>query len=246
MTEFAAKSGSSLTIWIPLLLARGATWILPALTLIQQGEQDARFFVVPLGLVDGFIRLRASRSARSLDATRDGLVIAAGLGSTSVAWVDVLGIQTSRNVGDVHNVAVHYRTARGGNIATCWEQFEGAELKSFVMACGAYVNQHSVRAKITLFGVEARPVWSSLANRFAQDVAIATCFALVLGPALLPLGIVAALASACVACLRYPPGKSYILTERVWWRETSRGPRRLKVIPPSLRLWVDALSRSSP
>ena len=61
------------------------------------------------------------------------------------------------------------------------------------------------------------------------------------------LGATAAGVSALIASAGYAPGNRDLVSEGgVWWRETKAGRRRLSVIPPSLRMWVDALNGYRP
>jgi hypothetical protein len=56
------------------------------------------------------------------------------------------------------------------------------------------------------------------------------------------LGAVTASISALLACSRYSLKTTrFVLKDGTWWRETTRGPRRLSTIPPSLRMWIGAL-----
>lgn len=246
MCEFAVRRPSSLASPVLILLFRCATWIVPLQSLIQQDFRSALFFAFFLGCADGGARIRVARTARCLEATKRGLVISSTFGTSRVAWSEVLAIQTWRRINDVNIVAVHYRGARGGTIATCWEQFCRPELQRFVTACGARANKKSDRMTITLVGLKERGVWLPIAQRWAQDLAVAAFLALFLRPALL-LGLVSASVSALIACFAHSPtNRDFVLTDGVWWRVTKRGPRRLTVIPPQLRMWVDALSGYRP
>lgn len=246
MCEFSSKRIASRSSSLACSLVRVATWVVPLLALIQQDLTAGLSIALLLGFADGSARARFSRSVRSMVATREGLVISAGLSVSRVPWANVLGVQTWRAPGDVDHVAVHYRGPRGGAIARCWEQFAHDDLLAFIAACAAHVSHPRPRSTITLLGPRERSVWSPIVQRIAEDLSIAACLALLLRPVLL-LGITATLTSALIACLNGPLHPlRYVLKEGRWWRETKRGPRPITVIPAPLRLWVDSLSRNSP
>lgn len=246
MYEFAARGLVSSISPLLLFMVRGASSIVPLYVLVHQNLRSAITLALFLGCADGSARLRFSRTARSLVAKSSGLVIASALGSSRIAWANVLGVETWQRVNDVNHVAIHYRGERGGAVATCWEQFTRSELVRFVTACAARVNAKSERTTITLVALSERGVWLPILQRIAQDVAVAACIALVLKPALL-LGALTTSVSAVVACSSYfPTTRTFVLKDGVWWLETKRGPRRLKLIPPSLRMWVDALNGYRP
>lgn len=243
MCEFAAKYPTSLVSPLLLWLFRGVSWSLPLQPLAQGELRDAVVFALVLGCFEGSTRLRIHRTARSLEATARGLVITSAFATWRVPWAQVLAIETRRRGGGVDHVAVHYRSAGGGAVSTCWERFSRSELLAFVSACGARANKKKDRKKITLVGLSERGAWLPIVRRLALDLAIAVCLSWFERRALL-LGAIAGGMSALLACAEYAPkNRDFILKDGLWWRETKNGLSRLHVIPPSLRLWVDALSR---
>lgn len=246
MCEFAAKRLPARSSWLFEWVVRFASWTAPLSVLIDQDLPAALTFAVFLGIGDGYVRLLASRTARSLVAESEGLRIASGFQTSHVPWADVLAVQTWWRPGSVEHVAVHYRSAGGAGVATCWEQHDHAELVNFIRACGARVNGDSERQVITVMGLSDRAVWGPLVRRALQDVAVAACFALFLRPALL-LGAITASVSALIACVRYPlRTRRFVWKDGAWHRETKRGAKRLSSIPRSLRMWVDALGQPRP
>jgi hypothetical protein len=246
MCEFAVTRVSSLASPLLPFLFRCASLVVPFQTLIQGDLRSALVFAFFLGIADGSARNRVARTARALEATSRGLVISSAFGTSSVRWADVLAVETWRRINGISRVAVHYRSARGGAVATCWEQFSQPELVRFVTACGARANPQSDRTTITLVGLSERGVWIPILHRFGQDLAVAACFALFSKLALL-LGAIAGGLSALIACGGYAlRNRNFVLEDGVWWRETKRGLIRLSVIPPSLRMWVDALNGYQP
>lgn len=241
MCEFAAKRFPARSSWLCELVVRCAGWSVPLSVLIEQDLSAAVTLAVFMGIGDGYVRLLASRTARSLVAENDGLRIASGVQTLRVPWPDVLAVQTWWRPGGVEHVAVHYRSAAGGGVASCWEQHEHAELVDFINACGARVNGEAERQVITAMGLSERAVWGPIVRRALQDLAVAAGFALVLPPALL-LGAITASVSALIACVRYPlRTRRFVWKDGAWHRETKRGVKRLSTMPRSLRMWAHAL-----
>jgi hypothetical protein len=91
-----------------------------------------------------------------------------------------------------------------------------------------------------------RGAWLPIVRYLAQDLAIAAGLSWFVKRALL-LGAITSGTSALLACSTYAPkNRELVLKDGLWWRETSGGLRRLAVIPPTLRLWGDALSSCRP
>jgi hypothetical protein len=244
MCEFAAKRLVARSSWLFEWVVRCASWVVPLGVLIDRDLWAALSAALFLGIADGYVRLMTSRTARSLVAESEGLLISSAFQTSRIPWPQVLAVQTWSRPGGVEHVAVHYRSAAGGGVATCWEQHEHAELVDFIKACGARVNSESERQVITVLGLHERAVWAPLARRALLDVGVAACFALVLGPALL-LGVITAGVSAVIACSRYPLWTTrFFLKDGLWCRETKRGVKRLSTVPRRLRMWVDALGDS--
>jgi len=244
--EFAARRPISLMSPLLLLLFRGVSWSLPLQTLAQGDLRSAIIFALVLGFAEGSARVRIARTALKLAATARGLVITSGFATSRVRWADVLAVETWRRINGVDRVAVHYRGAHGGAVATCWDHFSRSELLTFVTACGARVSKKNDREKITLVGLSERGAWLPIVQRLALDLAIAACLSWFVKRALL-LGAISGGMSALLACSVYAPkNRDFILKDGLWWRDTRRGLSRLSVIPPSLRMWVDALSGYEP
>jgi hypothetical protein len=241
MCEFAAKRLPARASWLFEFVVRAASWIVPLGVLIDQDLSAGVTAALFLGIADGQVRLMISRTARSLVAESEGVQISRAFEALRIPWPDVLAVQTFSRPGGVDHVAVHYRSAAGGGVATCWEQHDRAELVAFIKACAFRVNRESQRRVITVLGWHERAVWWPLVRRAMQDVAVAACFALFFGPALL-LGVITASVSGLIACSRYPLRTSrFILKDGAWRRDSNREGKRLSRIPRSLRLWVDAL-----
>jgi hypothetical protein len=246
MYEFAAKRLPARSSWLVGSVVRCASWIVPLSQLIERDLTTAKTFALFMGMADGWVRLLAAQTARSLVAEREGLLISSAFQTSRIPWPNVLAVQTTSFPGGVEYVTVHYRTAAGGCVATCWEQHDHAELVAFIRACASQVNRGSQRQGITLFGLHERGVWWPIVRRAMQDVGVAAGFALLLRPALL-LGVITAGVSALIACSRYPPWtRRFILKDGSWFRETKRRAQQRSTIPRSLRMWADALRGYGP
>lgn len=243
MHRFAARRLPARSTWLGGWLVRCASWLVPLCVLIDHDLAAAKTSALFMGIGDGLIRLMSSRTARALVAEPEGLLISSGFDTSRIPWADVLAAQTWSLPVWVDYVAVHYRTAEGGHVAICTEQFDHAELVAFVRACASHVNREAPRQEITLFGLQDRAVWWPILRRALQDVAVAAFFALWLPPALL-LGAIAVSTSASIAVFRYSfCTRSYVLKDAAWYLDTKRGPKLRSRVPRSLWMWVEALAR---
>jgi hypothetical protein len=125
MCEFAAKYPTSLVSPLLLWLFRGVSWSLPLLPLAQGELRDAVVFALVLGCFEGSTRARIHRTARSLEATARGLVIASAFATWRVPWAQALAIEARRRGGGVDHVAVHYLCARRLDDGIGWQQVDG-------------------------------------------------------------------------------------------------------------------------
>jgi len=244
MHKFEAKRFASRTSGLACLLVRSTSCLLPTVLLLQHDIATAVVVAMSLGVADGWSRLWVSRTADSFTAELDGLVISSGLASRCVAWADVLAIQTWQRINRVDYVAIHYRSADGPAVATCWEQNGHEEMVAFVRECAGAVT--SQRETVALGAIRDRAIWSALLTRFVLDVVVALTWGFVLGivgPALL-LGTVAASVSTVFASTRYSLRPTTLrLKDGLWWlRGTNGSDRALRTVPRSLRLWVNSLA----
>ena len=186
------------------LLVRFARWVLPAACLMERHHASALGAALFLGLVDGGFRLLLSRTSRSFRAELAGLIITSGFSTRVVPWPTLLAIQTWQTYKREDYVAVHYRSAQGVEVATCWEQDCYDELLAFVRASAARVRSSSGELRITTAGWRERGVWLPLVRHFAQDLAIAALIGFAIGffHQTLLLGLLAAALSAGVAAGR--------------------------------------------
>jgi len=248
MRKFPNKLSLATFVDFQLLVVRVASWLLPLRELLEGNSESNGFPPVVTGIMVGFSRLRGSRSARSLVAANDGLTIYSGLQKIEIAWDDVLGVETWRRMNRVDHVAIHYRLAGERAIATCWDQNGREDLAAFVKACGAAVSAFGPRTTIELAGLGDRGVWLPLLRRFAVDVAVPLGLAAVAGLARreLPVALIVSSVSMFMACGQYRWRTArFASKDGLWWRVTDEGLKRIQTIPPSLRLWVDALASAA-
>ena len=158
MFEFAARTAGARTSFLAVWLVRGVTYCMPALFWEQQEPSFAYAFALFLGLIDGLFRWRVARTARSFVAETDALVISSGIATARVAWSDVLAIEVWHRVNRVDSAAVHYRTASGYEVATCWEQGHREELVLFVRRCAAFAKVARPRRTIVRVNLSDRAV----------------------------------------------------------------------------------------
>lgn len=244
MHKFEAKRFASRTSGVACLLVRSTSCLLPTVLLSQHDFATGMVAALSLGLADGWSRLWISRTAGSFAAEVEGLVVSSGLASRRIAWADVMAIQTWQRINRVDYVVVHYRSASGMAVATCWEQNGHDELVAFVRACTGAVTPG--RETIALAGLQDRAIWAPLFKRLALDVAVASILGFVLGvvgPAF-TLGLTAASVSTLLASSRYAPrAPSLVLRDGRWWQSGTDGTvHALQTLPRSLRFWLNALA----
>lgn len=247
MHAFGASAVTTATSILASWLVRGVTYSLPTLLWQSGGQRDAVALALALGLLDGCNRLRLARTARSVVAAADALVISSGLGSTRVDWSDVLAVEVWHRLNRVDSTAVHYRTTAGIVVATCWEQGRRKELVQFVRQCAALAKAACPRRTIVRARLGDRSVYLALMRRLSLDVASALLVGLLWGNAshALWLGAAAALLSASLAATPHLHRAELVLRDGVWWRHRSNGDlARLRVLPKSLRLWASYLNET--
>jgi len=228
------------------LLVRFAMWALPA-AVVEHDLATALVAAAFLGIADGWFRLWASRTSRSLVAEPHGLGISSGLCFRVVPWADLCAIQTWQGLKRTDYVAVHYRNAGGIEVATCWDQNGHDDLLALICACAANVRSDARQLSITLAGLREPGVYRPLFRRFIQDVAIATLLGHivgVVGPGFV-LGLLAASVSAFVAAIRHPFRTTTLVQKGGLWCPQAIEARPLRTIPRALRLWVRCLDEAA-
>lgn len=237
----AAANSSILATW----LVRVVTYSLPTLVSTEQGQGYALALTLFLGALDGWFRLRLARTARSLVADADALVISSGLDSVRVAWSNVLAIEVWRRLNRVDYLAVHYRTTTGRSVATCWNQDSHDELRMFVRECAVFAQAAGPHRTIARAHLGHRAVYLALLRHLMLDVALALLVGMLCGVAsyALCLGATAGLLSASMAATPYLCRSELVRMDGVWWRPRRNGElARVSVVPRSLRLWASYLS----
>jgi len=237
----AVAKSSSLATW----LVRAVTYSLPTLVSREQGQGCALVVALFLGALDGWFRLRLERTARSLVANADALVITAGLDSTRVAWSNVLAIEVWHRLNRVDYVAVHYRTTTGPAVATCWEQDRRDELLSFVRECAVFARSAGPNPTIVRAHLGHQAVYLALLRHLLLDVVLALLVGMLCGIAghALWLGAAAGFLSASMAATPYLCRSELVRIDGAWWRPCRNGGlQRLRVVPRSLQLWAGYLS----
>lgn len=237
----AAAKSSILATW----LVRVVTYSLPTLMSKEQGQGYTLAVTLFLGALDGWFRLRLARTARSLVADADALVISSGLDSARVAWSNVLAIEVWHRLNRVDYVAVHYRTTTGRSVATCWDQDSRDELLLFVRECAVFAQAAAPRRTIARAHLGHHAVYLALLRHLLLDMALALLVGMLCGVVshALWLGAAAGLLSASMAATPYLYRSELVRIDGVWWRPRRNGElARLRVVPRSLRLWAGYLS----
>jgi len=226
-------------------LVRGVTYSLPAFVLEQEGLHNALAFSLLLGLLDGWLRVRVARNARSFVAEPSALVVASGLQVSRIAWPNVLAVEVWHRHNRLDYVAVHYRTTAGNVVATCWGQDQGEKLVAFVRQCAALAQAEHPRRTIVRAYLGDRGVYLPLLRRSSLDLAGALLVGLICrNPAhALWLGAAAVLVSTLLAVAPHLHRANLVLRDGVWWQlRANSEPAPLRVLPNSLRLWASCLS----
>jgi hypothetical protein len=248
MCEFRAKRLLSRVSGLAALPVRLASWVLPSGLVLDGDVGMGLVAAIFLGATDGRVRLWMARTAAGFIARQHQLVISPGVQTVKIPWADVLAIETFEGVNRVDYVVVHYQSPSGLAAASCWEQNGRDDVLAFVRAAAARVNAESRRATITLAALRDQGVWRPLLERFIVDVAVASIVGLILGfvgTAAL-LGVLSASLSAGLAASRYSLQTTRLIwKDGLWWRAKGSETRALRVVPPSLRLWVDALDATA-
>jgi hypothetical protein len=225
-------------------LVRAVTYSLPTIEWTGQGQGYALALALSLGALDGWFRLRLARTAQSLVAEADALVISSAFDSARIAWSDVLAIEVWHRLNRVDYTAVHYRTKAGNSVATCWEQGDREQLLRFVRECAALVHAAGSHRTIARVHLGDRAVYLALLRRLALDMALALLVGLLCGNAshAIWLGATAGLVSASMAATPYLHRSELVHSAGVWWHRHGNGELvRVAVIPQSLRLWCSLL-----
>src|SRR4051812_8436734 len=124
--EFGTRTDPLFT-HVPDLLIRLAMCAVPIA--MSRHDQVAMSAAIALfmGTLDGFARRWGSCSARSFSAEPQGLVISAASGDRVVPWASISGIQTFHHYNRIDYVVIHYRGARGIEVASCLDYHSEAE-----------------------------------------------------------------------------------------------------------------------
>jgi hypothetical protein len=211
----------------------------------EQGQGYALVVALFLGALDGWFRLRLARTARSLVADTDALVIASGIDSARVAWSNVLGIEVWHRLNRVDYVAVHYRTTTGRGVATCWDQDRRDELLQFVRECAVFARAAGPNRAIARAHLGHHAIYLALLRHLLFDVVLALLVGMLCGIAghALWLGAAAGFLSASIAATPYLNVSELVRIDGAWWRRRRNGElQRLRVVPRSLQLWAGYLS----
>lgn len=229
-------------------LVRVVAWTVPLVYLLDGDASLALFAAQAFGAADGFMRWVAFRNARSIMATSEGVTIFSGLSAKRIAWGDVLAVETRRRAICFDFVALHYRDGGVFRVAGCFDQFARAHLVAFFKACGLGMRTAPQQLTMTVAGLEERGVWMPLLRRFVVDVAVPSSVAVAFGlfGQALPLALQSASLSSLLAALAFSLCTvRYVSHDGVWYRETRRGQRRLRTIPPPLWLWSNLLAEDA-
>jgi len=247
MHTFSARTAGARSSFLATWLVRVVTYSLPTLVWQDQGPGYALELALLLGALDGWFRLRVARTARSLAAEPDALVISSGLDSARIAWSNVLAIEVWHRLNRVDYAAVHYRTASGNSVATCWEQGHREELLLFVGECAALAQGAVPRRAITRAYLGDRAVYLGLLQHLCLDVAMALLVGVVLGvvrQAIL-VGAVSGVLSALLAATPYVHPAELVRTDGMWWQRRRSGQLSpVRILPNSLRAWARSLNES--
>lgn len=245
MHAFSATSAGARCSVLATWLVRAVTYSLPSFMWTEQGRGYAAALALFLGAVDGWSRLRLTRSARSFVAETDALVVSSGLASDRIAWSDVLAIEIWHRPNRVDYAAVHYRAPAGKSVATCWEQDHREELLRFVRQCANRVQAVGPRRTIARVHLGDQAVYLALLRRLSLDVALALLVGVLCGIAshAVWLGAAAGLLSTFIAGAPYLHHSELVHKDGVWWQRRRNGELApLAVVPLSLRLWAGCLS----
>jgi hypothetical protein len=245
---FSARSASARSSFAATWLVRAVTYGAPTLEWARQGSAFALALALFLGAVDGWFRVRVSRSAQSFAAEADALVISSGVQNVRVAWSHVLGVEVWHRLNRVDYVAVHYRATAGASVATCWEQGARDELLQFVRQCAERVQAVGPRTTLALADLGDRTVRLALQRRLAVDLALALLVGIFCGIAshAIWLGAAAGVVSTLMVTAPHLGRKELAMKDGVWWERRRNGElSRLRVIPPSLKLWVSFLNQTA-
>lgn len=229
---------------VATLLVRALTYALPPFLAAEQGYGHALALALFLGVLDGWFRLHVARTARSLVAETDALVIASGLDSVRTAWSNVLAIEVWHRLNRMDYVAVHYRGTAGNTVATCWAQGQREDLLLFVQECAKLAQAAGPRNTIARANLGDHAVDLALLRRLSLDLALALLVGMLCGITshAIWLGAAAGLPSTLMAAAPYLHRAELVRSEGVWWQHHKNGElTRLRVIPRSLRLWTRAL-----
>ena len=245
MRAFSARTAGARSSFLATWLVRAVTYSLPTIAWTEQGQGYSLALALFLGALDGWFRLRLARTARSLVAEADALVISSAFDSARIAWSDVLAIEVWHRLNRVDYAAMHYRTKAGNSVATCWEQGRREELLLFVRECAALA--HAARPHRTIVRVHLgdHAVYSALLRRLALDVALALLVGLLCGIAshAIWLGAAAGLLSALMAATPYLHRPELVHSAGAWWHRRGNGELApVPVMPQSLRLWARYLA----
>jgi hypothetical protein len=245
MSEFSARRATARSSEVVASVVRMVTLGVPLAVLLEGDHVGAWLVALACGAADGWCRLWVTRSARSLVAESEGLLITSGSETRRVPWSDVTALQTWQRLNRVDYIAVHYRNHRGLTVATCWDQNAHEELVRFVHACARHVTAGTFRNGIELAGLRSPGVWRGVASRFVTDVAatVALGLACSLFREALAVGLIAASMSALLLSRRYGL-RPAAFTRRTsqWYAQRSETLVRLTTLPASLTLWVQRLA----
>lgn len=248
MYTFSARTAGARTSFLATALVRAATFSAPIIAVTEQGQGFAPTLALFLGVLDGWFRLRVARTARSFVVEADALVIRAALDTVRIAWSDLLAVEVWHRWNRVDHVAVHYRAPTGISVATCWEQGNREGLQELVRKCAALVQRDRSRTTIRRAHLGDRTVLLALLRRLSLDLALALSVGALCGLTrqAIWLGTLAALPSTLMAATRYLHPKELELKDGLWCERRNNGQLvPLRVIPRSLRHWVDCLNEGA-
>jgi hypothetical protein len=248
MHAFSARTAGARSSFAAIWLVRVATYGVPTLASVRQGQAFALGLALFLGALDGWFRLRVARTARSLIAEADAMVISSGLDIARIAWPNVLAIEVWHRLNRVDYVAVHYRATGGNSVSTCWEQGNRDGLLELVRRCGALVQAVGPRTTIALAHLGDRAVRLALLRRLSHDLALALLVGTLCGITnhAIWLGAAAGFVSTLMTAAPYLNRAELVMRDGVWWQRAKNGELvSLRVIPRSLRLWVGSLSETA-
>jgi len=243
---FSARTAAARSSVAATSLVRAATYSVPTLVSAGQGQGFALVLALFLGALDGWFRLRVARTARSLVAETDALVISSAFASTRIPWSSVLAVEVWQRLNAVDYVALHYRAPNGNSVATCWEQGSREELLLFVRHCAELAQVAGLRRTVAFAHLGDRDVYAPLFGRLLVDLAVALLVGVlceITGRAI-GLGAAAGFLSTAMAAAPYRYREELVRSDDgVWRRRAKNGELTpLRVIPRSVGLWIRALS----